>query len=756
MQPLLFFLLLAQIGNGQADTTLRDTVPVFNAVKGDVIVSATRAHENSPTTFQVITKEELNQNNLGQDLPYLLDMNPSVVTTSNAGNGIGYTDIHIRGVDNSRINVTLNGVPVNDAEDQGVYWVDLPDVVSSTEDIQIQRGVGTSTNGPGAFGGSVSLETQAPSEKAFGEADVSGGSFKSLKGTAKAGTGILKCGFFAEASASYITSNGYIDRASSSLHSYFAQAGYRGKNTLLKLVYYGGREKTYQAWDGVPQDSLATHRTYNDLGTDGGLLDPPYANQTDNYAQDYLQLLLSQKLPKNLNLNLGLFATYGRGYYEEYVVNDNFAYYDISPAIVNGDTFTTGNVIRQLWLRNIYYGTTFSLDYNNDKGFSLTVGGLESQYRGDNYGLAVWAQYYPYFNPNNHYYDGTSFKNDFTIYAKANYDLKHKVNFYADMQYRNVVYKISGTDDTKSYYNISSLWNFFNPKLGVLYKVNYLNQIYASFAIGNREPNRDDLLAGLPSNLPSPETLRDLEIGYKFLHQKYPLLIDYYLMDYKNQLVLTGQLNDVGATIDQNVPVSYRTGIEISQAFNFYRPGEETKHSLVPQKVFDIRYTFAWSLNKIQAFNEYIYTYDVNYNPIDSLTLIVHHKNTDISFSPDIVASLVLTAYPIKGLSISIMNKAVSKQYLDNTSDPNRMMLPFYYTNVNISYILPIKRPVITLKLLLNNIFNVLYVNSGSTYPARYATTDANGNLQVSPVIASNYYFPQAGFNLLGGVTVRF
>ena len=403
----------------------------------EVNISSTRAHENSPTTFQVIDKDELNKNNLGQDLPYLLDMTPGVVVTSNAGNGIGYTDIHIRGSDNTRINVTLNGVPVNDAEDQGVYWVDLPDVVSSTEDIQIQRGVGTSSNGPGAFGGTLSLQTQNPSENAFGEADISGGSFKSFKGTAKVGTGVLKNGFFAEGSASWISSNGYINRAFSDLHSFFFQTGYRSNNTMLKLLYYGGREKTYQAWDGVPQDSLATHRTYNDLGTDGGQKDPPYENQTDNYAQDYFQILLAQRLTGNLNLNVGLFTTLGRGYYQEYKVNDNFAYYDIPPVINGADTAYTGDVIRQLWLRNTYYGGTFSIDYGH-KNFSATFGGLISQFRGSNYGVAVWAQGDPGLDVNHRYYNGDAIKDDFDAYAKFNYKIKEHINLYLDLQYRYV------------------------------------------------------------------------------------------------------------------------------------------------------------------------------------------------------------------------------------------------------------------------------------------------------------------------------
>ncbi|HWB62013.1 MAG TPA: TonB-dependent receptor [Chitinophagales bacterium] len=762
MKKVFFFLLIAKMSFGQSDSTQVDSLR--NKLKeitlsDAVIVSSTRASGLAPVASQLITKAELSKNNLGQDVPFLLDQTPSAVITSDAGAGIGYTGIRIRGSDNTRINVTLNGIPVNDAEDQGVYWVDIPDVVSSTQSIQIQRGVGTSTNGPGAFGGTISIQTQSPSVDPYGEADVSGGSFGAFKITGKAGTGLIKKHFFADASGSYITSNGYIDRAWSHLQSYFAQAGYINDKTLLKFVYFGGREHTYQAWDGVLQDSLATNRTYNDLGTDYGQHSPPYANQTDNYKQDYFQLLFAQQLPMGFHLNAGLFATLGQGYYEEYKVGQDYnAYfpgYDTVPAVTD--------LIRQKWLKNYFYGGTFALDYNY-RAFTATLGGILSQFKGENFGKVIWAQDITGVDPGRYYYDGHGAKNDYTVYAKFNYYLLHKINFYADLQYRYVHYTTNGIDDNLLSYNFTNTWNFFNPKAGVTFDINSRHHLYASFAMAHREPNRDDILAAPPGLQPVPEVLRDVEVGYRSFFNagnNVQVLLNpgFYYMNYKNQLVLTGQLNDVGASIRQNVPNSFRTGIEILGGFAFwYRLPHQYGELETLRKVFAINYTFTYSINKIQSFNEYVYTYDDNYVSIDSLTQIINHKNTYIAFSPDIVASLELVAYPVRGLSISVMSKAISKQYLDNTSSETRLLKPFYYTNINISYSLPLQKPgkEIILKLLLNNIFNHLYESNGYTYTERYASPDGNGGLAVSPAATYNYYSPQAGFNVLAGVTVKF
>ncbi|MFN8300112.1 MAG: TonB-dependent receptor [Chitinophagales bacterium] len=781
MKKTLFFLLLVNTALAQTDSLpnrQKNRMDTASAVSGvvssyslqEVSITTIRATTNTPMASQLISKQELEKNNLGQDLPYLLDNTASVVTTSDAGAGVGYTGIRIRGSDNTRVNVTMNGIPVNDAESQGTYWVDIPDVVSSAQNVQIQRGVGTSTNGPGAFGGTVSVQTQTPAQKAYGAAGISLGSFSTFKYSARGSSGMLWNHVFVEGAASWITSKGYIDRAASNLQSYFAQVGFMSANTLIKFVYFGGREKTYQAWNGVPQDSLATNRTFNDLGTDYGQHLPAYKNQTDNYRQHYMQLLYSQNLGYGLFLNLGGFATLGKGYYEEFKAGT-----DITNYFPDLNSVTT-DLARQKWLDNIFYGGTYSLNYKRGN-WDVALGGLIGQYRGKHYGKVVWAQEIKDLDKNRHYYDGRSIKNDFNVYAKASYELLNKVVFFADMQYRYVSHTTSGMDNSLTPYNISRTWHFFNPKAGVTYKINYLNQVYASFALGNREPNRDDLMAATTTLPVKPETLRDVEAGYKGIinvgNHNIQLQPNFFFMHYKNQLVLTGRLNDVGNPIKANVPVSYRTGIELCGSFNFFARQKGTKAEdlrdvitanstqtlvVTAQKVFAINFAFTWSMNKIKSFDEYIYTYDENYSPVDSLTMVINHKNTDISFSPSYIASLELVAYPVKGLSISLMNKAVSKQYLDNTSNEDRKLKTFYYTNLNISYSLPIGRNdrEITFKVLLNNIFNRLYESNGYTYSERYTYPDGNGGQVLDGPYTYNYYYPQAGFNWLAGVNIRF
>ena len=745
MKKILFFILLAtQISvSGQTTDSRPTTSPdsIKTIFKDDIVISSTRAGNNTPTTFQTISKEELNKNNLGQDLPFLLDNTPSAVTTSDAGSGVGYTGIRIRGSDNTRVNVTLNGIPLNDAESQTTYYVDLPDVASSAQSIQIQRGIGSSTNGGSAFGATVSMQTQSPSERPFVEVNVSGGSFNTFKLNGKIGTGVRK-DFFFEGSASWITSDGYIQRASSNLVSYFSQIGFMKNNTLLKLVYFAGQERTYQAWNGVPEDSLKTNRRFNDLGTDYGQNLPAYKNQVDNYNQDYFQLLFAQNLPKHLNLNLGLFATLGHGYYEEYKAGQTFNNY-----FENHDTLDIAtDLVRQKWLKNIFYGGTFALNYDY-KNISATFGGLLGQYRGQNFGKVVWAENFSDFDKNARYYDGRSIKNDFNVYAKFNYELLQKVNFYLDVQYRYVGHSANGIDDDKWNYRFANQWHFFNPKAGLIYKIKPQHHVYASYALGNREPSRSDILEALASNKTvKPETMHNVEAGCKFLNRKFPFIINYYLMQYKDQLVLTGKLNDVGNPIKENVPVSYRTGIELSGSVNIFSKKNE-------RKVFAINYNFAYSINRIKSFDEYIYTYDDDYSPVDSLTQIIPHKNSNISFSPNIVAALEFVGYPVNGLEISLMNKAVSKQYLDNTSNENRKLKPFFYSNLRISYRLPLKRDDKEIKftLLFNNIFNRFYESNGYSYSERYYSGG-----EKTDTYTYNYYYPQAGINMLGGLSVRF
>lgn len=740
MKKFLFFLFVTNYAWAQTDTVRILSDSTKTIIKDEVVVSATRATSNAPTTFQFISKQELEKNNLGQDLPILLDHTPNAVTTSDAGAGIGYTGIRIRGSDNTRVNATLNGIPINDAESQATFWVDLPDVVSSAQSIQIQRGIGSSTNGGSAFGGSVSLQTQSPSLHPFVEANVSGGSFSTFKINGKAGTGIHK-GFFFEGSGSWITSNGYIQRASSNLLSFFSQLGYIRNHTLIKLVYFAGSEKTYQAWNGVPEDSLKTNRTFNDLGTDYGAHLPAYKNQTDNYKQDYFQLLFAQQLPSHLQLNAGLFATLGHGYYEEYKTGETFNDY-----FPGHDTLDlSSDLVRQKWLKNIFYGGSFSLAYEH-KNILLTTGGLLAQYRGQHFGKVIWAENITGYNSEDRYYDNRSVKNDFSVYAKFNYELLQKINFYLDFQYRYVGYTTGGVDDDQMPFTYEGKWHFANPKAGILYKINTQHQLYASYALGHREPNRDDVLAALAAaKTVRPETMHNVEAGYKFTHARYPFSVNYYLMQYSNQLVLTGKLNDVGNPIKENVPVSYRTGIELTAGVNIYSKKQQ-------RVVFALRDNLSLSLNKIKKFEEYVYTYDDNYRAVDSLTQIITHSQSNISFSPNIVASLELIGYPLSGLELSLITKAVSKQYLDNTSNENRKLKPYTYSNLRLSYQLPLKRSDKEIKftLLLNNIFNRLYESNGYTFSERYYSGG-----QLSDTYSYNYYYPQAGFNFLVGIKVK-
>lgn len=761
MKKVLFFLLVANSVLAQTDTT--NTAEYLTRYGTDplllqkdssktvyteaVIINATRATENAPTAYQYINKKELNKNNLGQDLPFLLDNTASVVTTSDAGAGIGYTGIRIRGSDATRVNVTLNGIPVNDAESQGVFWVNTPDIVSSSQSIQIQRGIGSSTNGGSAFGGSLSVQTQTPSAKPFGEAGVSIGSFRTFRGNLKAGTGLIKKHFFLEGSGSWIVSNGYVDRASSNLKSWFFQTGYLSDKTLLKLVYFGGREKTYQSWYGLYEDLLKTDRTFNAAGTEST---PPYKNQTDNYGQDYLQLLFAQQLPANLNLNAGLFATLGRGYYEEYKAGrDIQSYFDYLPS-------TTTDLVRQLWLDNVFYGGNFALNYKKEEA-DVTFGSFFGQYRGKHFGKVVWADQIAV-DKDKHYYDGSSVKNDYNVYVRANYEAFDVVNFYVDVQYRYVGYRTSGIDKDQQTYDVKKAWHLFNPKVGLLCKIDWQHQVYASYALGNREPNRDDVLQAYFSNRAiKAEMMDDIEVGYKFMHPKFPFNANFYFMNYNNQLVLTGRLTDVGNPIKENVKKSYRTGIELNGSFRFTRKGKVSE-KIVPRDIFSINYSFTYSFNKIKSFDEIVYTYDENYSRIDTLTQVITHKNTDIAFSPSIIASLELVLRPLKGLSVSLQNKAVSKQYMDNTSDENRKLKPFFYSNLNVSYSVPLNKAgkEITLKVLFNNIFNRLYESNGYTFSERYAYDDGTGNLATDGPYTYNYYYPQAGFNFLTGINVRF
>jgi iron complex outermembrane recepter protein len=712
-----------------------------SVLSDEVIVSSIRADKNVPTTFTEVNKTDIAKLNLGQDIAYLLDQTPSIVTTSDAGAGVGYTSMRIRGSDQTRINVTVNGIPLNDAESQNVFWVNMPDFASSTDNIQIQRGVGTSTNGAAAFGATVDLQTSKLNDSAYAEISNSYGSFNTWKNTVCIGTGLIKNKFSFDGRLSRISSDGYIDRATSDLKSYFISGSYYGKTTIVKLIHFSGKEKTYQAWCGVPQDSLETNRTYNYYN---------YPNETDNYRQDHYQLLLSQQIKKHFLLNIAGHYTRGAGYYEQYKgpeYNNDFGFngkqsfsdYGLQNVIVGNDTITETSLIRRRQLDNHFYGFTHSLKYDNLKKFNATLGGGWNTYDGRHFGEIIWAEYTSNSVINQHFYDGNGLKKDLNVYIKANYSPVRKLNLFVDLQYRNVNYKISGTDIGFVPLNVNAGFHFFNPKAGISYRINSRHNIYTSFAIGNREPVRSDFTDNPNNKNPKHETLRNAEAGYQFAISKFTLNANYYLMHYKNQLVLTGELNDLGAPIRTNVPVSYRTGIEL-----------QTSWQIIKQLSWKVNFTY--SSNKIREFNEVLYVYDENYSFVKNE--IITHNKKDVSFSPNFIGASNISFVPVKNLELSFISKYVGKQYLDNTQNEERKLNGYFVSNFLAQYSLKFKKSVmdeIRFQILLNNIFNTLYENNGYTFSEVYLNPD-----NTKSRADYNYYYPQAGFNFFFGIGLFF
>ncbi len=716
----------------------------------EIIVSSTRVDDKSATAFNNVSKEEIAEQNIGQDLPYLLNQQTSIVTTSDAGAGVGYTGIRIRGSDATRVNVTINGVPINDAEDQGMYWVDLPDIASSIDNIQIQRGVGTSTNGAGAFGGSLNIETTKLNAKPYGEYNSSCGSFNTFKNTVNVGSGLISDKFTVDARLSDITSSGFIDRASSDLKSYYLSAGYYGKKTILKFITFTGYEQTYQAWNGVPESRLngdvqgmndyinrngldaedaanllnSGSRTYNQF---------TYSNQVDHYVQNYYQLLFSHEFSRHWNANVALHFTKGKGYYEEYRKNDALGSYGLNNVINGTDTITNTNLIRRLWLDNNFYGTTFSLNYNTNKKFSATLGGAWNDYYGLHYGQVIWAQYSSNSAIDKNYYDDAANKTDFNMYMKANYIIAEKINIYADLQYRTIDYSFLGYNSALVNTQQSVVLSFFNPKYGINYNINDKITLYAFYGIGNKEPGRDDYTQSTPESRPKPEHLRDIEFGYRHKLKKMYWSLNYYAMQYKNQLVLTGQINDVGAYINANVPDSYRQGFEGEFGVKIFKQLTWTANATLSQ-------------NKVENFVEYMDEYDDMYHWIGQRQN-TYYGTTNIAFSPDFIAASTFAYEPFPHLKFSFISKYVSEQYLDNTSNESRKLNAYFVNNLRINY--TIKTKIIHelgFTLSINNIFNALYESNGYTYSYAFD----------GKPITENYYFPQAGINFMGGISIKF
>ncbi|RTY93979.1 TonB-dependent receptor [Flavobacterium sp. GT3R68] len=699
----------------KTDTTKSKTINL-----DEVLVSTVRVTEQTPVAFSNINKEELAKRNLGQDIPLLMNFLPSVVTTTDAGNGVGYTGIRVRGSDGTRVNVTLNGIPYNDSESMGTYFVDMPDFASSVESLQLQRGVGTSTNGAGAFGASLNLLTDSYSKESKGEISNSGGSFNTRKHTVKFSTGLMNNQFEIAGRLSNIASDGYIDRASSDLKSYFLQGTFVGKTTLIKALVFGGHERTYQAWNGIDAATLKTNRTFNSAGMyfdDAGTM-KFYENEVDNYNQDHYQLHWSEKLSKHWNMNMALHYTKGKGYYESFKEDADFADYGFTPIVIGGETVNTTDLVRRKWLDNDFYGTTFSANYKNEN-LDLILGYGLNKYEGLHYGEVIWARYASDSELGDHYYNDQATKIDENIFAKANYQLTKELSLYGDLQIRTVTYKA----DSPETGSVNDTFQFFNPKAGITYAVNTKNSLYLSYARANREPNRTDYENGNPK----PEKLNDFELGWRLNTPKTKLNVNTYFMFYKDQLVLTGALDDVGSPLRENVGDSYRIGIELDAAVTL-------------SEMVSIRPNITLSTNK-----------NVDYH-FQRDGVLQDLGDTDIAYSPSIVAGNILAVTPFKNLQVNFLSKFVGEQFMGNIDSESSKLDSYFVNDLSMSYELLTKKVFksIVFTGLINNIFDAKYESNGYYYTY---DDDSSG----SPITYDGAgYYPQAGINFLVGVTLKF
>lgn len=681
----------------------------------DVLVSAVRAKGKNPITFTNVSKEEIAPRNLGQDIPVLLNYLPSVVTTTDAGAGIGYTYMRVRGADGSRINVTLNGIPFNDSESHGTFFVNLPDFASSLESIQLQRGVGTSTNGAGAFGASLNMQTKSYQEKEYAEIANSIGSYNSRKHTLAFGTG-LHDNFELNGRISNIHSDGYIDRASSDMFGYFFNANYITDKTVIKAIVFGGKEKTYQAWYGIEDlDKLDNDRTFNPAGmyfdANGNM--QFYDNETDNYGQHHFQLHWNQKLSANWQSNTALHYTNGKGYYEQYKEDQDFADYNLSEFGGN----TTTDLVRKRWLDNDFYGATFNLNYHNNTT-DVLFGGAANRYLGKHFGQVVWTQYYT--PTNNRYYNNIGNKDDVNFFAKIAQGLG-KFNLFADLQYRMVFYQANSV----KFEDVNDAFRFFNPKVGVNFDLNAKNAFYGYLGVANKEPRRDDYENGSVK----PERLYDAELGWKYNTSKLRLSANGFFMLYHNQLVMTGALNDVGSPIFTNSGDSYRIGLEVESVI----------------KVLD---KLVVHPNVTVSQNKNIDFYFQRDGELKNL------GNTNIAYSPNVIIGNAITYSPLKNLSASLLTKYVGKQYMGNIDAEKSELKAYSFSDLNVTYELNINKGLksIVFSGLVNNLLDAEFESNGYFYTY---DDDWSNPGSVTTVEGAGYY-PQATRNFLIGATLKF
>lgn len=667
----------------------------------EVLVSAIRASSKTPIPFSSMSKSDIAKQNLGQDIPILLNFLPSVVTTSDAGNGFGYTSIRVRGSDSSRLNVTLNGIPFNDSESQGTYFVDMPDFASSIESVQLQRGVGTSTNGAGAFGASLNLQTNSFLVKPMAEIAASIGSFNSRKTTLKFSSGLIANHFEIDGRLSKLYSDGYVDRAFSDLKSYFVQGNYVDSNTLVKIITFGGHEKTYQAWYGVDAETLANNPSYNFAGQylDDNGNTQFYENQTDNYTQNHFQLHWNQKIATRLKTNFALHYTKGKGYYEEYKVEQNPFDFDLNPIA----QFVTTDLITRKWLDNHFFGFTFSGIYSS-KNAEIVFGGALNQYKGKNYGEVIWAKSVFVATQNQPYYNYFGNKTDGNIFVKANYKWSKKWQLFGDFQTRTISYEADGVQNGQ----VSKNYVFLNPKAGVNFDLDQKNSFYGSYSRANREPNRTDFENGIPIF----ESLDDFEFGWRYATKNIKLNSNLYVMNYQNQLIKTGELDSVGNEIRANVAQSYRTGIEFDSAFMI-------------SKNFDFIQNCSVSQNKISEY----------------LAGEATFENTNIAFSPNVVASSILNFKSNPGLEMAVSAKYVGQQYASNFDLVTTKLASYSVLDFRFNYIFSPKKICKSVMFtgVLNNFLNTKYVSNAYLYGDSYMS-----------------YFPQAGINFMAGLDLKF
>ncbi|WP_323787166.1 TonB-dependent receptor [Psychroserpens sp.] len=693
----------------------------------EVLVKAVRVDAKSPITHSNVTKKQLAKRNLGQDIPLLLNFLPSVVTTSDAGGGIGYTGIRVRGISSQSTNITINGIPYNDAESLGTFWVNLGDFASSVESLQLQRGVGTSTNGSGAFGASINVLTDAVSKEANGEISNSFGSFKSRKHTLKFSTGLLNEHFEIAGRLSNIASNGYIDRASTDLKSYFLQGSYIDDNTLIKAITFGGNEVTYQAWNGIDAQTLKEDRTFNSAGiyTDDDGSTQFYDREVDDYKQDHYQLHWSQRVSNRWSTAVGLNYTYGRGFFEQFREDDDFSTYGFEELSVNGELVNTTDLIRRRWLENDFYVFNASANYKHNN-LDMIFGTSFSHYDGDHFGEVIWAEFASQSDIRDRYYEGNGKKNDLSVFAKANFRLNENIKLYGDLQVRNVNYATSGIASNLTNFRVDENFTFFNPKAGITYELNSTNDLYFSYARANREPSRDDFENNADIK---PEQLNDFELGWRHKKGNFSFNANTYFMLYNEQLVLTGNIDGVGNPIRTNSGESYRLGLELEAVIPV-----SSKLTLQPNV------TLSSNKNKQTII------------PFDGE--LVSLGKTNIAFSPELIAANAIVYQPIKNLQMSLLSKFVGEQFMSNTEADLSKLDSFFVNDFNISYTIEPKSifDAVIFTGLINNILNEKYVSNGY-----YFTYDDDfTNPGTITTVEGNGFYPQATTNFLLGATLKF